>query len=364
MVVFNSENTAYETKSYPLFLGQEMAIHDSVNLQYKKVNDLLMQQISQRWLWNEFNHEQSRLDMTTCPKGVYDIMLMNLAYQHTLDSVASRAIAPLFAPFVTNSELWAAMVKFTNMEVCHAMSYSEIVRQCVKDPKEVFEMSVKNEHVLSRASTIVKAFNELQKAGAEYTLGLRKNDQDTYNVVFKGVVALLILERLSFMASFSATFAVVEQGYFQSIGKKVQKIMIDEIVCHYALDSEMINIELSTERGKKAYEQCKDEILQMINESLRNEYEWSAYMFSEGRSIVGLNEELMNRWVEYNAQYVYQSLKLLDKMPFDWQDKNPLPWMDNWIDIDKVQNAMQELDGNNYALNTVKDDIGESEFDF
>ena len=49
------------------------------------------------------------------------------------------------------------------------------------------------------------------------------------------------------MASFAATFAVVEQGYFQSIGKMVQKIMLDEIFCHYKTDAVALNIELATE---------------------------------------------------------------------------------------------------------------------
>ena len=35
---------------------------------------------------------------------------------------------------------------------------------------------------------------------------------------------------------FCSFFAVVEQGYFQSIGKMVQKIMLDEIFCHYKTD--------------------------------------------------------------------------------------------------------------------------------
>ena len=35
--------------------------------------------------------------------------------------------------------------------------------------------------------------------------------------------------------------------------------------------------------------------------------------------------------------------------------------MDNWIDIDKIQNAQQEESGNNYALNSVVDDMTEDE---
>jgi ribonucleoside-diphosphate reductase beta chain len=361
MTVFNAANSGWKTKQYPLFMGEEMALYDSVNVNYKELFDVYKQQVSQRWVETEFNHEQSRLDMISCPKNIYDVMLLNLSFQWVLDSVASRAIAPLFAPFVTNSELWAALMENSNMEVIHALSYSEIVRQCVADPTDVFKLSVQNEKTIQRAVKVVSVFDELQKAGAEYTLGIRKNDQSTYNIVFKGLVALYILERLQFLASFAATFAVVEQGYFQSIGKMVQKIMLDEIFCHYTTDALALKIELSTERGKIAMRECKDEILEMIAEVRYQERQWSDYLFSEGRSIVGLNPLLLNEWVDYNAQAVYDGLGLSDNIPFERVKQNPLKWMDNWIEIDKFQNCMQEADGNNYALNVVKDDITDEE---
>jgi ribonucleoside-diphosphate reductase beta chain len=362
MTVFNINNTEWKDGKYSLFMGQAPALYDSINVNQPKLFDLYKQQVSQRWVENEFNHDQSRLDLIQCPKSVYQTMLLNLSFQWELDSVASRAIAPLFAPFVTNSELWAVLMENSNMEVIHALSYSEIVRQCVVDPKEVFEMVMLNENTIKRALKVVGVFDELARVGAEYTLGLRGNTQDTYNYVFKGMVALYILERLQFMASFAATFAIVEQGYFQSIGKMVQKIMLDEIACHAATDAAVLKVELGTERGRIALAECKDEILNMLNEVIHQEMSWSEYLFSEGRSIVGLNPVLLNEWVLYNAQVIFADFGF--ENPNGRIEKNPLPWMMNWIDIDKHQNAMQEADGNNYALNVVKNDLGDEELEF
>ena len=109
MTVFNINNSGWITKQYPLFLGEELGLYDSVNCCHSELFDVYKQQVSQRWVETEFNHEQSRLDMLSCPKNIHDVMLLNLSFQFVLDSVASRAIAPLFAPFVTNSELWAAL---------------------------------------------------------------------------------------------------------------------------------------------------------------------------------------------------------------------------------------------------------------
>lgn len=362
MTVFNINNTEWKDGKYSLFMGQSPALYDSINVNHAKLFQLYKQQVSQRWVESEFNHEQSRMDLLNCPRSVYQTMLLNLSFQWELDSVASRAIAPLFAPFCTNSELWALLMENSNMEVIHALSYSEIVRQCVPDTKEVFEMVMLNENTIKRAVKVVSVFDELAKAGAEYTLGIRSNDQETYNTVFKGMVALYILERLQFMASFAATFAIVEQGYFQSIGKMVQKIMLDEIACHAATDAEVLRIELKTERGQIALKQCKEEILEMLQEVIVQETSWSNYLFSEGRAIVGLNPTLLNEWVHYNAQVIYEDFGFDN--PYPKIESNPLPWMMNWIDIDKHQNAMQEADGNNYALNVVKDDLGGQDLEF
>jgi ribonucleoside-diphosphate reductase beta chain len=362
MTVFNKDNDEWKTGGGQLFLGQQPALHDSINVRFPRLHELYKKQVSQRWVENEFNHEQSRLDLLQCPVSVYQIMLMNLAYQWQADSVAARSIAPLFAPFVTNSELWAGLVENTNMEVIHALTYSEIVRQCVSDPRDVFKMVMESEQTIARASVVNTAFDNLAHAGAAYSLGIRKNSQETYNTVFIAMFALYFLERLQFMSSFAATFAIVEQGYFQSIGKAVQKIMLDEVLCHSALDLEVIRTELKTKRGQAAMRQCRERIKAMLHAVMGQEFSWNAHLFNGGRALVGLNVSLLNDWNVYNAQPIYDEFDF--EMPWQRVDANPLPWMANWIDIDKHQNAQQEADGNNYALNVVKDDLGDDELEF
>jgi ribonucleoside-diphosphate reductase beta chain len=299
------------------------------------------------------------MDLLSCPKNTYDIMVKNLAFQWELDSVASHSIAPLFSPFVSNSELWAALVKNSEVECLHALTYSEIVRQCVSDPQDVFAEVMKNKHTIERSIAVTKVFNDFQKAGAEYKLGLIKNDQSTYNIVFKGFIALYCLERIQFMSSFAATFAVCEQGYFQGIGKLIQKIMQDEIGCHAPVDRYVIACEMKNKKGIAAISECGEEIKSILAEVVGLEYKWNDYLFSDGRSIVGLNKPLLDEWVRWNAQPVYDTLCF--DLPWARLIKNPLPWMDNWLDINKFQVANQESDNANYCLNVVKNDLDEDE---
>lgn len=361
MTVFNESNTEWKDGSYQLFMGQQPALHDTINVAYPTILNLALRQVSQRWQFDEFNHEQSRLDLLACPQSVYQIMLMNIAYQWPADSMASRAIATVFAPYVTNSELWEALLENTNMEVTHAKTYSDIVRQCVPNPKEVFQMVMESEATLARASTVNKVFDNLAANGREYAGG-NGNNLLHYSGVFMGVVALLALERIQFMTSFAATFAIVDQGYFQSIGKAVQKIMLDELDCHAALDMEILRIEMLTPRGKLAVNYGRAAIKALLDEVVAKELSFAAHLFSEGRAIVGYNEALATDWARWNAQPVYDFLGVA----FDWEriTKSPLPWMDDWLDINKTQNAQQEGDGNNYAMNVVKDDLGSDIIDY
>jgi ribonucleoside-diphosphate reductase beta chain len=232
-------------------------------------------------------------------------------------------------------------------------------------------MVMENERTQDRSLEVIEVFDDLELTGAVYKLQKAGNafpvtltDYGYYQTVFKAVVALYALERIQFMASFAATFAIVDQGYFQSIGTAVQKIMQDELLCHAALDREILKVEIATERGKAALEQLKPKLKELLDKVVQKEINWGPYLFSEGRAIIGLTAGLLADWVRYNAQEVYDLLGI----DFDWERivKSPLPWMSNWLDIDKTQNANQEKDNNNYALNVVKNDLGDDivEFEF
>jgi ribonucleoside-diphosphate reductase beta chain len=362
--IFNAHNTEWRDGTGSLFMGQQPALHDTINVRYPTIANIAQRQVSQRWTFDFINHQQSRMDLLGCSKNAYTVTLMNLAYQWEVDSIASRAIAPLFAPFVTNSELWEALLENSNMEVTHAKTYSEIVRQCVPDPNEVFRMVMENERTLKRSEAVAKVFRNLQVMGSTYNLmkaGIKlpvmPTEQQMYNAVFLGTVALWGLEKIQFMSSFPATFAVVDQVGLQSIGFSVQKIMLDELFCHAALDAEVIRIELQTERGQRALQMLRGQIKQLLDEIVDSEVQWGPYLFSEGRSILGLTAGLLTDHTRFEAQPVYDQLGI----KFDWKriENPPLPWMGNWINIDKTQNAQQENNGNNYALNVVVDDLGD-----
>lgn len=354
MTLFNNDNTEWSTGAGELILGEAPALFDSINTRHPELFNLYKHQKSIDWSEDELSLEQSRLDLLSCPKNIYDIMLLNIAYQWETDSVAARAIAPLLAPFITNSEYWAGILKISEIEVTHTLTYSEIVRQCVPDPNEVFKLVMHNEKIGARLEPVLYYFEQLRIAGAEYILGIRKNDQELYNIVYMAICALYCLERIQFNSSFAATFAIVEQGWFIAIGQLIQKIMQDEIGIHAAFGRAVLNIMHNTPRGKIAKQQCSHLIEKLIDDVLAADAEWNPSLFENGRSIVGLNPTLLNQYSYYGSIPVRQTFGL----PYSPME-NPLKYMDRWLDLNAHQHAQQESSSSNYVLNSVVDDISD-----
>lgn len=359
--VFNTNKTAEQyVEKAPLFFGADPGLFDTINKHYPKIWSLYKTMKSLDWDESEFDYTQCNLDFKNCPRSVYDMMIRTLAWQWEADSVASRAIAPLLAPFITDSSLWAAWQRISDNEVVHAATYSEIVRMSFDDGGQVLKDVLAVKESLERLSTVKKVFDDLQRVSHSYALGLCTKEE-AYPFVFKAVVALLVLERIQFMASFSITFTICSTNFFQPIGKAVQKIAQDELEVHVELDKEVLRVELATERGQRTYTELKPFIKELIDEVVQQELAWTDYIFSEGRELVGANAKTVKQWVLFNARDVYEFLDIPTDHKFP--KVNPMVHMEDWINIGKTQAAPQEQDNNQYKVNIIVRDDEQANFD-
>jgi ribonucleoside-diphosphate reductase beta chain len=355
--VFNTEKQAhqYTESNPPLFLGDTPGLFDTINKHYPKIWSLYKTMKSLDWDELEFDYSQCNTDFKSCPKSVYEMMIRTLAWQWEADSVASRSIAPVLAPFITDSSLWAAWQRVSDNEVVHAATYSEIVRMSFDEPEKVLDEVLAVKQSFARMETVNRVFDQLHTASHQYALG-KISKKQAYDAVFLAVVALLFLERVQFMASFAITFTICSTNYFQSIGKAVQKIAQDEIEVHAELDKEVLRTELATERGKDTYHRLLPQIQQIGEEVITSEFQWVDYLFSEGRELLGATPESVKSWVLFNAKDVYKFLGLESSHKFP--RTNPMPHLEDWINIANVQAAPQEQDSNAYKVNTIiRDDF-------
>jgi ribonucleoside-diphosphate reductase beta chain len=358
---FNTEKTPeqYRIQS-PLFFGEDPGLFDTVNKHYPRIWQLYKEMKSLDWSEDEFDYSQCNLDFKNCPKPVYEMMIRTLAWQWEADSVASRSIAPVLAPFITDSSLWAAWQRVSDNEVLHASTYSEIVRMSFDNPEHVLKEILAVKESLIRLTNIKEVFDDLYQASHKYALGLIKSDE-AYDSLFMGIVALLLLERVQFMASFAITFTICSINWFQPVGKAVQKIAQDELEIHVELDKEVLRIELQTERGQSTYNRLKPRIQKLFDEVVNAELAWADYLFSEGRELVGANANIIKSWVMFNAAPVHKFLNLDGDYKFP--KHNPMPHMEDWINIGNTQAAPQEQDNNAYKVGTIVRDDTNIDFD-
>lgn len=358
--MFNANKQNYANTSLILD-DAEPGLFDTIHKRFPDIWALYEKQNSLEWSPTEFNFSSAIKDFETCDKSTYDVMIKTLAWQWEADSIFSRAIAPVFAPFISSSELWAAWLKVTSLEIVHAATYSEIVRNSFKNPRDVLDeiLSVKESH--SRIESVTKVFTDGYEASHLYALGKIKNDQDLYDKFMLMVIALYLGERVQFMASFAITFAICETGLFQPVGKAVQKICQDEFEVHAQLDKVVLKYELQTPRGKAFFDKNADIINKLIEDVIESEFVWTEYLFAEDRCIIGLNSDILKQWVLYCASDVIRTLGA--KVNYNIPRKNPLKFMEHWINIGLIQPSPQEQDVAMYALSNVVRDDSDTSFD-
>ena len=99
----------------------------------------------------------------------------------------------------------------------------------------------------------------------------------------------------------------------------------------------------------KEFEKCVDE-----------EKRWAEYLFKDG-SMIGLNDKLLHRYVEWVANRRMRSIGI--KPIYDVSARNnPLPWTEHWISSKGLQVAPQETEVESYIVGGIKQDVKKDTF--
>ena len=357
--IFNTEKTDYvKAGRVSLFLGQEPGLFDTVNKAYPEIWEIYKNMRSLDWDETEFGFETCNAEFRTQPKAVGDVMIRTLAWQWEADSVAARTILPIMAPFISAPELHAAWARITENEVLHAATYSEIVRLSFDDPSVVLQEVLRVREAMERMSAVAHAMNNAYTVSHQLALGIldvnKKEDfEKAYDAAFMFTVALLVLERIQFMASFAVTFAIGETGVFMPIAKAVQKICQDEFEVHQNLDKAVLRNELALPVGKAAYQRCLPWMNSLLKQVTDVELWWSLDLLKD-EPLVGLTGKKLCDWVLYSVDDVCTFLGI--KPEYTAPKKLPLGYMGRWMDISKTQASPQEQQNGQYKVNIHKRD--------
>ena len=371
MTVFNTEDI--DTKKQPMFFGKPLGVQRYDNFKYPQFENLTKQQLGYFWRPEEVSLQKDRGDYQTLRPEQKHIYTSNLKYQIMLDSVQGRAPGMAFLPYCSLPELEACMEVWSFMEMIHSRSYTYVIKNVYPDPSEVFDTIIKDDRILQRASTVTESYDDFINSAQLWGTGNMWRDEfrgsptaewemmDVKRKLYRAVANVNILEGIRFYVSFACSFAFGELKLMEGSAKIISLIARDENQ-HLAITQNILN---KWRRGDdpdmvKIMKEEEQWTYAMFDRCVNEEKLWAEYLFKDG-SMIGLNDKLLQQYVEWIANRRMKSIGL--KPVYDIPAKNnPLPWTEHWISSKGLQVAPQETEVESYIVGGIKQDVKQDTF--
>ena len=360
--VFNRKSVDW-TKQ-PMFFGDEPNTQRFDQQKYPVFEKLNQQQLGFFWRPEEVSLQKDRNDYNLLSDEQKHIFTSNLKYQTLLDSVQGRGPCLAFLPFCSLPELESMLVAWDFSETIHSRSYTYIMKNVYSNPTEILDTIVKTPQIMKRAETVTEAYDKFIEYSHKYHLMGEGERKELKKLLYLTLVNVNILEGIRFYVSFACSFAFGELKLMEGSAKIISLIARDENL-HLAVSQNIINNYRKPEReGDKEMLQIvkenEEEVYKMYDVAVEQEKDWAKFLFKDG-SMIGLNDKLLNQYVEYmaNKRMVAIGLKPRYDQP---RTNNPLPWTQHWLNSRGLQNAPQETEIESYIVGGIKQDVDTDSF--
>lgn len=273
-----------------------------------------------------------------------------------LDSLQGRGILSTLGLICSLPELENAMLTWQYFEGAkHSKTYTENLKGVYNNPTEIFDESWDIPEITRMSASISKPYNDAYKAIIEYeyrTLNNLEIPEEFFTALKKHVVRLLvsinILEGVRFYPGFSIIWALNKgQSYVEGTSKNLKFICRDENI-HLSISQKIIQLlKTKEEEGfKDIFTEMEDEIFNMYQDAYNEESQWLEYLFSQG-SFIGLNLDIAKEYLKYVINRRVKAIGYNNM--FANCSKNPIPWIESYINMDKVEILPQEGEVTNYV---------------
>ena len=371
MTVFNTSQV--DSKKQPMFFGNPLGVQRYDQYKYPIFDKLTQQQLGYFWRPEEVSLQKDRADYQTLRPEQKHIFTSNLKYQILLDSVQGRGPGMAFIPYCSLPELEACMTVWEFMEMIHSRSYTYIIKNVYSDPSEVFDTILTNERILERASSVTGAYDDFinsaqlygtsndwifAQEGAGYA---REERIELKRKLYRAIANVNILEGIRFYVSFACSFAFGELKLMEGSAKIISLIARDENQ-HLVITQNILNkwSEGDDPEMQQIAKEEQDWVVNAFKTCVDQEKSWAQYLFKDG-SMIGLNDKLLNNYVEWIANRRMKSIGI--KPIYDIPAKNnPLPWTEHWISSKGLQVAPQETEVESYVVGGIKQDLKKDSF--
>ncbi|WP_425619752.1 class Ia ribonucleoside-diphosphate reductase subunit beta [Buchnera aphidicola] len=355
----------------PMFFGQPVNIARYDQQKYNIFEQLIEKQLSFFWRPEEIDLSRDRIDFQNLPDHEKHIFISNLKYQTLLDSIQGRSPNIAFLPIVSIPELETWIETWSFSETIHSRSYTHIIRNIFNSPSLVFDDIISNKHINDRSQNISIYYDELIKITNYWHLFGESShiiDQKKINInlnllkkkLYLCLVSVNVLEAIRFYVSFACSFAFAEREIMEGNAKIIRLIARDEAL-HLTGTQHILNI-LNTiendENMKNIIFESKTEAINIFILAVQQEKKWAEYLFQNG-SMLGLNQDILFQYIEYITNI---RMKALGFDAIFKKQSNPIPWINDWLNSDYIQNAPQETEISSYLVGQIDSEVSNNEF--
>lgn len=345
----------FDSKKEPLFFGEKLNLQRYDNPKYPAIAKFFDNHMEQFWKPEEVDLGKDISDFNTLQEHEKFIFTKNLSYQILLDSIQSRGISNLLEN-CSNNELEAFAKIWEFFETVHSKSYTHIIRRIYPNPEVILDNIMDDEEILKRTSSVTKYYDDLiNNIGNETLYELKKK-------LYLTICSINILEGIRFYVSFACSFAFAQNKKMEGNAKIISLIARDENL-HLGFTQYLLNILRNNESEGfvEVAKDCEETVRQMFKDAAEEEMVWAEYLFKDGKSMLGLNKEVLIQYMKY---LTYTRMKSIRMEPVYPATKNNLNFIDAFINSSSVQVAPQETEIENYLIGNYENDLTTTEFDF
>lgn len=349
-------------KAEPLFFGNGSNVQEYADPRFPTFEKADNTMMSFFWRPEEVGLQKDRVDFKKMTEGERFIFVSNLKYQILLDSIQGRGPLLAFLPIVTNPELEASIISWGFFEKLHSRSYTHIIRNLFADPSEVIEHILDIPEIIERASTIGKYYDDFMTLMHKWLVNPASVDQrELKKRLYLAIMCINILEGVRFYVSFACNFAFGENKTMEGTAKIMGLIARDEAQ-HLALTQNILKILRNGEDGDEwvsVAKECEPLVIKMFEDAAHQEKMWANYLFENG-AMIGLNANVLHMYIDHMTNKRMRGVGLTPTFP---SQRNPLGWMDNWLNSKGLQEAPQETEKESYLVGAVNADVEDDDFD-
>ena len=369
--IFNLGETV-NSKRTRLFLGE-----DSCNRNIQTYHDPKYPWIMEfaeemraigNWSKNEIDLSKEKSNFDALDEAGRHIYESGLKFAITLDSCAGRAPLQLFNNGgISNNPEWELYItNHQNNELLHSESYTEMVRAIYNDVDVFIESIIDDPFIQKRATSILSAFDwatsvfdkmDANKTCESLKLGCDKpfpeiDERVVKEAIYKSALVLNMFEGIRFFATFVTAWSFSEQpDKLMSGSSNIFKLIARDEMIHLDVFQRVIKMlrEDPSEGFTRVAADLEDETYDMYRTAYLEEMTWIEFLFSKGSPLIGMNASILKEYMDYIFAVRLTNIGLDPKRIGLTLGKNPLPWVDNYLDSSHIKSAPQEIESVNYV---------------